>query len=131
MQNYTGHGWEGSEYKKTESMRTCDIAKLIKKELKEKYPEFKFSVKTEVYSGGSSVNVNIVDLPYNPLNPDYDQNYGSQVYTDKFLEDLKKMESIGNKYRYDDSDGMIDYFSTNFYYFVGLSWEVEKKFKKN
>jgi hypothetical protein len=130
-QNYTGYGWEGSAYKKTKNMRTSDVAKLIKKELKEKFPNWKFSVKTELYSGGSSINVRITSLPYNPLNPNYDFNrYGSHVYIEKFEQDLKKAESVGNKYRYSDSDAMIDYFSTNFYYFVDLDWELRNEFEK-
>lgn len=38
------------------------------------------------------------------------------VPTEKMTAILKKADAIVNKYRYDDCDGMIDYFNTNFYY---------------
>lgn len=39
------------------------------------------------------------------------------IPTEKMTAILKKADAIVNKYRYDDCDGMIDYFDTNFYYF--------------
>lgn len=38
-------------------------ARLIRQELKEKYPSIKFSVKSDTYAGGDSVNVRYTDGP--------------------------------------------------------------------
>lgn len=48
------------------------------------------------------------------------------VYTDLVQHIVKDVEREVKSYRYDDSDGMIDYFDTNFYYF-GV--RVSDKFK--
>ena len=36
-----------------------------------------------------------------------------------------------NSYRYDDSDGMIDYFDTNFYYFGCKAGKWNKEYVQN
>jgi len=40
-----------------------EIAKIIRKTLKSKYPETKFSVRSEKYAGGASINVSYTDGP--------------------------------------------------------------------
>ena len=40
---------------------TTDIAKWIRQTLKETYNDIKFSVKTSLYAGGSSISVTIVE----------------------------------------------------------------------
>ncbi|MBT2281643.1 hypothetical protein J7E51_27705 [Priestia megaterium] len=40
-----------------------ETAKKIRKELKEKYPNIKFSVRTSKYSGGSSISISWIDGP--------------------------------------------------------------------
>lgn len=63
------------------------------------------------------------------------------IPTEKMTAILKKADAIVNKYRYNDCDGMIDYFDTNFYYFdcsIGKEWrkdyicnpELAKKIKQ-
>nr|DAH13057.1 MAG TPA: hypothetical protein [Caudoviricetes sp.] len=40
------------------------------------------------------------------------------VYSQKFLAKLEAINSIVAAYRYDESNGMVDYYSTNFYYTI-------------
>lgn len=47
----------------TKYINTAETAKLIRKALKEAFPDVKFSVKSKTYSGGSSINVNWTDGP--------------------------------------------------------------------
>lgn len=42
---------------------TADLAKMLKKELKQHFPDTKFSVRSEVYSMGSNINVYYTDGP--------------------------------------------------------------------
>ena len=42
---------------------TAETAKLIRKELKHYFPSTKFSVRSHVYSGGSSINISWFDGP--------------------------------------------------------------------
>lgn len=39
-----------------------------------------------------------------------------KVYTAETIEIIKKVNSIITAYRYDESNSMVDYFDTNFYY---------------
>ena len=47
----------------TRYINTADTAKLIRTQLKAKFPGVKFSVKSHVYSGGSSIRVEWIDGP--------------------------------------------------------------------
>jgi hypothetical protein len=47
----------------TKYISTTGTAKLIRKALKESFPGVKFSVRSDVYSGGSSINVSWTDGP--------------------------------------------------------------------
>ena len=60
-QFYTEYGWEGSRY--NGSMSTTEIAKTIRMYCKEKYPTWKFSVTTEYFSGGSSIDISVMAAP--------------------------------------------------------------------
>jgi hypothetical protein len=64
---------------------TADCAKLVRTALKASFPEVKFSVRTERYSGGSSVWVTWTDGPT-----------------------AKQVEAIAKRYEGADFDGMID-----------------------
>lgn len=68
-------------------------AKILKKELKEKFPGVEFNVRTDKYSGGSSIDVRWVDGP-----------------------GTAKVDEIVNKYSCDrGSDPMTDYFNRDNY----------------
>lgn len=41
-----------------------------------------------------------------------------KVYTAETIEIIKKVNSIITAYRYDESNAMVDYFDTNFYYYI-------------
>lgn len=58
---YTEWGWEGSRY--NSSMSTTDISKAIKIYCKEKYPTWKFSVTSKYFSGGSSIDISVMEAP--------------------------------------------------------------------
>lgn len=68
--------------------QAAQVAALIKAELKAKFPTTKFSVRSESYSGGNSVNVN------------YDK--GTNV------PDIKEVEKIAYKFNSGYFDGMTD-----------------------
>lgn len=51
---------------KRESARTIetpDVAKLIRKQLKAKFPDVTFSVRSRSYAGGSSIDISYTDGP--------------------------------------------------------------------
>lgn len=141
MQNYTGHGWEGSNYPAVKNLSVVEIAKLIRAELKYKFPQYKFSVSSELFAGGCAINAYIkggLDSSiFTPEFKDWLKNdghnplpRGHHEYNEKTLALIKTIEAIVNKYNYDDSDSQIDYFSTNFYSHVGIHWEYNSELRE-
>ena len=154
MRDYTGHGWEGEEYDGNLDIK--DIAKIVRKELKKEYPDCKFSIRIERYAGGCSLNLSLMEAPFEVVGdapeecpagfgPRDFENLKAQIesvrergyaqlnhyqLTKRYEEDgicngtaltpkawkcVRRATQIATGYRRDDSDGMIDYFDTNFY----------------
>lgn len=138
---YTQNGWKGSNY--DFNLSTKDIAAKVRRFVKEIYPECKFSVTFENASMCSEIYVTLMESPYR-LNKTYDEltneelysgnysynyQYGRETdenqkryflkncYTNTIKEIMETVNTFVNSYRRDDSDGMIDYFDCNFYYF--------------
>lgn len=59
---YTENGWEGSRY--DSSLTTTDIAKKVREYAKFCYPDYKFSIRTKYFSGGSECNIGIKQIPF-------------------------------------------------------------------
>lgn len=171
---YTENGWQGSRY--DSSLSTKDIAKKVREYAKYAYPDYKFSISIQTYSGGSSVYLTLMQSPYELTNEylldtwcrNHLENYGriefyngenwvheateenirkykeytkAEVYerwqfnqyydfgkdmTERSPIDVRVLSAIKdvmdylNSFRYDDSDGQVDYFDTNFYYHVSI-----------
>ena len=168
---YTQNGWEGSNYDPKLSLK--EIAEIARGYVKEKYPTFRFSIRTHYASMCRELTISLTQAPFevekkaSELSDDdlhdlwrYIARYGvkwsftninsrmpndpsdptnreiADAYANGKLyvilrEDVQAMfddiDSIVESYNYDDSDGMIDYFDNNFYYF-GVSVD-HRKFK--
>lgn len=138
---YTQNGWAGDNY--DINLSTKDIADRIRSYVKEAYPTYKFSVTCKYFSGGSEINVALMEAPVDVFvkMPERGEKYMELHHMRKDYEELTPLANeilsdvnrFINSYRYDDSDGMIDYFSTNFYYDLAIGkWDkpfkvVEKK----
>ncbi len=136
-QFYTSNGWEGKKYEQSKRSPLKVIAQQIKAEILKAHPEIKVSVSTEHFSGGCAVNVKVTSAPFKLLVkkciypemanlpeaeiPKY--AWGANL-TDQAQAVLDDITQICNAYRYDDSDGMIDYFNTNFYCTPEYSWDL-------
>ena len=143
---YTQNGWAGKQY--DPKLSTKEIAANIRRYVKDVYPTWKFSVTSQYYSGGSSINISVMTAPYEIFDYDNDTTHQQKLKEDmnsggvdmqlhtirsreqmKFLNDfgytvLKDVYDQLMSYRYDDSDGMIDYFDTNFYHSFNLGkWD--------
>jgi hypothetical protein len=123
MRNYGGQGWEGAKYQQTENLDVVDIAKLIKKEAQAKFPSLQLSIKTSRFAGGESIRLGIEGTNFEIHSEDFKEcvkndkflPFGKPRFTEKATEVKKELEKVVNQYRYNDSNGMIDYFDTNFY----------------
>ncbi len=140
---YSGYKFTGNNYELTRNMDIKELSKLVKKELSIEFPEWKFSVKIERFAGGQSMNVYIVDMPYNPFSeeadaaykadkhPDLHTNQRVELYNPKYLADSKKINKIIKQYNYDDSDSQTDYFDVRYYSHLKLEDSIKAKYYPN
>lgn len=122
-----GGKWYGAEY--DGSMDVKDIAKLVRKALKAELPGFKFSVNIDRFSGGEAIRVGLVEVPAGFNMAVYSEDaaamYGESravVYSPELVELLKAAKDIVERWNYDDSNSMVDYFSVNYYSSVSIKF---------
>lgn len=143
---YTQCGWAGENY--DINLTTKEIADIIRAYVKTKYPEWKFSITKD----HRTLNVRLMQGPVKAyksieeLTKDeqeeswqitsrmqsrgYSESEIKKEIEKSFLTDevkkvTKDVSAMVNSYRFDDCDGMIDYFNVNFW-FDGVSigtWE--------
>lgn len=127
---YTDNGWEGKNY--DVNLNTKEIAKILRKELKV-FSGCKWSITTTY----NTIRINLMKAPCSPFVEEFDGNRGyiqlNHYYIDRdesLTEEARKMFSdivnFVQSFNYNDSDAQIDYFSTNFYLYVGIGkWDTE------
>jgi hypothetical protein len=142
-----GRGIKGSAYEETKSLSTTEIAKLIRKDIKEakkagKLPKkLKVSVRTRNYSGGSSIDVQVKSSPVDILNRErlrYEAEHPHErpmsaddpefpIYTEEGEAIMDLLKGFHAVYNRDNSDTMTDYFDVRYYGSVGLDWKYRNE----
>jgi hypothetical protein len=128
---YTQNGWEGSRYDR--NLRTKDISKIMREYVKSVYPTWKFSIRMDhrsiyIYVMEAPMDIFTLEGYEHITNGNHQLNH-YYLENDSWITDyckmvLKDIYSMLNSYNYDDSDSMIDYFSTNFYVNMGIGkWD--------
>lgn len=144
MNFYTANGWAGSNY--DSKLSTKEIAAKVRSYAKKNFPEFKFSVRSEWSMYTDSMYIELKSGPCVPFvegSRSAERGYMSTMSSVKGWENeltpemfkvLDAVTTYASSFRYDDSDGMQDYFDTNFYIHIEVSDEykvIEPKAKKN
>lgn len=144
MSFYTANGWVGSNY--DSKLSTKEISAKVRIFAKKNFPDFKFSVRTERSMCTNSMYIELkagTCIPFVEGSRSAERGYMSTMSTVKGWEDeltpemfkvLDAVTTYASSFRYDDSDGMQDYFDTNFYIHIEVGDEyqvVEPKEKKN
>lgn len=144
MNFYTANGWAGSNY--DSNLSTKEIAAKVRVFAKKNFPEFKFSVRSEwsMYTDSMAVELKAGPcIPFVEGSRSAERGYMSTMSNVKAWKDeltpeifkaLDAVTTYASSFRYDDSDGMQDYFDTNFYLSIKVSDEykvVEPKTKKS
>lgn len=129
------------EIKVIQALPVKEIAKYIRKDLKEKFwKDFKFSVRIDWWCYTSSIYIEIVEWIIEIENKKFNSNdfenyhwsirwekiYESQ-YTFKWRKLIKEVNKIRNLYNYDNSDVMTDYFDKNYYWEVWYRDYIKRK----
>ena len=119
--------------KETAARIRADIKNLQKFKL---LPAGKFSVTMDSFSGGSSIDVRVVDVEATMFNTERFAAQKREPHTfhdgipwmtpegDRIMALLKK---VGSVYHRDESDIMTDYFNVNFYFAVGARGQEDKE----
>lgn len=120
---YTQNGWCGSNYDQT--LTTKEIAVKVRAFLKKECPSFKFSVRSKWGSCSDSLYITILSGPIPALVEGNPHSYESSIsgfgdaykgrITNEMLQVCDKIHAFVSSFRFSDSDGMQDYFDTNFY----------------
>ena len=117
-----------------------DVAKDVRKQLKEEFPRCKFSVSISRFSMGQSLTISLMSAPFAAFAQDVDVNGNrcknayaqlNQYQLRKEPQDcicngafltseawaaMKRADEIQGKYNWNNSDSMTDYFDVNFYF---------------
>lgn len=144
MSFYTANGLAGSNY--DSKLTTKEIAAKVRSYAKKNFPEFKFSVRSEWSMYTDSMYIELKSGPCVPFiegSRSAERGYMSTMSNVKAWKDeltpevfaaLNAVSNYASSFRYDDSDGMQDYFDTNFYIHIEVSDEykvIEPKAKKS
>ena len=144
MNFYTANGWAGSNY--DSKLSTKEISAKVRSYAKKNFPGFKFSVRSEWSMYTDSMYIELKSGPCVPFvagSRSAERGYMSTMSTVKGWENeltpemfkvLDAVTTYANSFRYDDSDGMQDYYDTNFYLKIKVSDEykvIEPKAKKS
>lgn len=144
MNFYTANGWAGLNY--DSKLSTKEIAAKVRSYAKKNFPEFKFSVRSEWSMYTDSMYIELKSGPCVPFakgSRSAERGYMSTMSSVKAWKDeltpeifkvLDAVTTYASSFRYDDSDGMQDYFDTNFYLSIKVSDEykvIEPKAKKS
>lgn len=144
MNFYAANGWAGSNY--DSKLSTKEIAANVRAYAKKNFPGFKFSVRSEWSMYADSLHIELKEgicIPFVEGSRSAERGYMSTMSTVKGWENeltpemfkvLDAVTTYASSFRYDDSDGMQDYFDTNFYLSIKVSDEykvIEPKAKKS
>ena len=120
MNFYTQNGWAGSNY--DSKLSTKEISAKVRAFAKKNFPEFKFSVRTEWSMYTDSMYIELKEgtcVPFVEGSRSAQRGYMSTMSTVKGWENeltpgmfkvLDAVTTYANSFRYDDSDGMQDYY---------------------
>lgn len=144
MNFYTQNGWAGSNY--DSKLSTKEIAAKVRAYAKKNFPEFKFSIRSEwsMYTDSMYIELKAgTCIPFIEGSRSAQRGYLSTCSSVKAFKNelppevfavLDAVTTYASSFRYDDSDGMQDYYDTNFYLSIKVSDEyrvIEPKVKKN
>lgn len=135
MSFYTANGWAGSNY--DSKLSTKEIAAKVRAYAKKNFPGFKFSIRSEWSMYTDSMYIELKSGPCVPFvegSRSAERGYMSTMSNVKAWKDeltpevfaaLDSVSNYASSFRYDDSDGMQDYFDTNFFLSIKVSDEYK------
>jgi hypothetical protein len=115
--------------KKTAGMPEDATAVALRDPIADAPASIKFSIRSQYFSGGSSIDITIKGVPLEwgwMINPDYDayDPYNSRkwIMTPALAALKAEVERVQQSYNHDGSDSMTDYFDKRFYGHTEVDW---------
>ena len=117
-------GTTGSKYQEVKNLSVKEIAKLVRKDLKQ-FNDCKFSVTSD----RNSITVYLIDSSLDKLasNEDYNETGVRFVVFEKQFGN--KLKEILDQYNYNNSDIMTDYSDVKFYSYIYRDGQLEQKYR--
>ena len=117
-------GTVGSKYQEVKNLSVKEIAKLVRKDLKQ-FNDCKFSVTSD----RNSITVYLINSSLDKLtsNEDYKETGIRFVVFEKDFGN--KLKEILNQYNYNNSDIMTDYSDVKFYSYIYRDGQLEQKYR--
>ena len=117
-------GTTGSKYQEVKNLSVKEIAKLVRKDLKQ-FNDCKFSVTSD----RNSITVYLIDSSLDKLasNEDYNETGIRFVVFEKQFGN--KLKEILDQYNYNNSDIMTDYSDVKFYSYIYRDGQLEQKYR--
>ena len=124
QQVYEEYCWTGSRY--DGRLTLSDICKNVAAWVKKTYPNLTFSIYQE---HSLSIHIKLIVSDFNPftdgnfsyemdLNPYHFEN--DNRINERAKDILSNVKNYAMSYNYDKSNSQIDYFNTNFYFYIGI-----------
>ena len=108
----------------------AEIAKRMRKAIKEELPGVKASVRIDRFAGGSSIDIRVKAGPFSiePLQPRDEWERDNLIprrpwkenHDPALCEAMEKIKEIHGRWNRDNSDHMVDYFDVRYYGSVAL-----------
>lgn len=140
--------WYGAKCDHSYTLRTTDIAKLIREEIKlarklakgaggstpavidpigDAPASIKFSVRSQYFSGGSSIDIRLSVVPQAWGWEKRKDEWGRErwMYTPAMKALMDELKKVMAAYNHDGSDIMTDYFDVRFYGSVETTWDED------
>ncbi len=121
---YNEYRWRGKNYT---GQSGREVTELVRKWLKQTYPDYTFSVQCHDYN---SIHIRLIKADFEAfvLGGKYKASADLNRYhldkdedlTDRAKEVMTNVKDYAMSYNYDASDPMTDYFHTNFYLHLGI-----------
>lgn len=111
----------GAKYIETKDLDIKDVAKLIRADLKDKWPAGKFSVQLQRYSMGQSLHIEASTQVVMHGAEDSDGYWNEHKLNKEGVEWQRQIREVADAYNYDDSDSMSDYHDVRFYAHIRIT----------
>lgn len=117
----------GAKFEATKDMRIAEVAKLIRKDLKDQFPGLKFKVNSGVSTFHPYVDVTVCSLPAGVTVRNQAPHLAGALrawMSDEAIALSNAVQAVVNAYNWDNSEPQSDYYNSRFFESVQFASEL-------